>query len=270
MKHATPYPDLNLILHELIISAKQVLRHNFTAAWLQGSLAVGDFDEYSDVDFVIVIRQDLADGELHDLQAMHRRIYDTEIEWAKHLEGSYFPRNDIRSHERSGESLWYLDRGSRELERSGHDNTVVVRWILREKGVTLAGPQPSALIDPVPIEALRREILETMIEWGQQILENPEQINNHFYQTFAVLSYCRMLHDFKAGAIGSKRSGAEWAKANLDPSWSGLIDRAWDGRPNPALSVHRPADQDDLRSTLRFIEQVIGVANEFAAATRVS
>jgi len=31
------------------------------------------------------------------------------------------------------------------------------------------------------------------------------------------------------------------------PFWSSLIDRAWDGRPNPAFSVRQPADPKDLR-----------------------
>ena len=270
MNPPTPYPALNSILHELVNRARQILREHFTAAWLQGSFAVGDFDEHSDVDFIIAIEQELSDTHVYDLQAMHRRIYDMEIKWAKHLEGSYFPRRDLRSYARSGKALWYLDHGSHALEKSAHDNTTVVRWILREKGITLAGAEPSALIDPIPSEVLRRDILRTMTEWGAQILEDPEQINNRFYQAFAVLSYSRMLHDLQAGAIGSKRSGAAWAKANLDPSWHGLIDRAWDGRPNPALSVQQPADQADLRSTLRFIEEVLGAAHEFASEIPLS
>ena len=34
-------------------------------------------------------------------------------------------------------------------------NTEVVRWTLRECGVTLAGPAPQSLVDQVPAEALR-------------------------------------------------------------------------------------------------------------------
>jgi hypothetical protein len=61
-----------------------------------------------------------------------------------------------------------------------------------------------------------------------------------------ILHYCRALHDLHTGTVGSKRAGAKWAKATLDPSWAGLIDRAWDGRPNPALSIRQPADAQEL------------------------
>jgi hypothetical protein len=115
------------------------------------------------------------------------------------------------------------------------------------------------------VAALRQEIMEGMNRWWRQILAEPEQINNRFYQTFAVLHYCRMLHDLHAGFPGSKRAGAEWAKATLDPSWAGLIDRAWDGRPNPALSVRQPADPEDFKSTLEFIQYVIKASTQYAA-----
>ena len=84
-------------------------------------------------------------------------------------------------------------------------------------------------------------------------MSHPDPYNNRFYQGFIVLSYCRMLHDLHRGMPGSKRAGAEWAKANLDPPWQGLIDRAWNGRPNPALSVRQQADPEDFKATLEFI-----------------
>lgn len=269
MKPPTPYPELNAVLQELVDGAGRVLGDNLVAAWLQGSFAVGGFDLHSDVDFIIATKQELSDLQVRDLQAMHQLIYDLESDWAKHLEGSYFPTTVLREYAQRGRWLWYLDHGSRELERSAHDNTVVVRWILRETGVVIAGPQPSTWIDPIPTEVLRQDILETINTWGGEILADPEQINNRFYQTFAVLSYCRMLHDLHTGVVGSKRSGAEWAKVNLDPSWRGLIDRAWDGRPKPALSAQQPPDEADFRRTLEFIEEVIGAANELAAETQV-
>jgi hypothetical protein len=66
-----------------------------------------------------------------------------------------------------------------------------------------------------------------------------------------------MLHDLYRGYPGSKREGAEWAKSVLDRSWSGLIDGAWDGRPDPARKIQQPADAADFEKTLRFVEYVM-------------
>ncbi len=262
-KAPTPFPKLNTVLWQLIDNVKAVLNDNFCAAYLQGSFAVGDFDIHSDVDFIIVIEQELSDDQVHALQALHRRIFSLDCAWAQHLEGSYFPKETLRRYSRCAEKLWYLDHGAQSLIRSDHCNTIVVRWVVRENGVTLAGPSPASLVDPIPVTLLRREILATINDWGKQILADPEQINNRFYQGFAVLSYCRMLHDLHNGAPGSKLAGAEWAKRALDPSWSDLIDSAWNGRPNPALSVRQPADPIQLRRTLAFVEYIIEASMQY-------
>jgi predicted nucleotidyltransferase len=249
----TPYPELNKVLRNLIDSVQAVLSTNFVGAYLQGSFAVGDFDLHSDVDFIIVIEEELTPEEVYGLQAVHEHIYGLDIPWAQHLEGSYFPKQVLWDYARQGELLWYLDHGSRSLIQSAHCNTVLVRWVVREHGVTLAGPAPALLVDPIPVEALRAHIKATIHDWGQEILANPDDYNNRFYQGFIVLNYCRMLHDLHRGLPGSKLAGAEWAKANLDPCWKGLIDRAWNGRPNPTISVRQQADPKDFQETLKFV-----------------
>ena len=261
----TPYSDLNAVLQELVAGMRAALGTSFVGAYLQGSFGVGGADEHSDVDFAAVVEEELSVSQVEALQILHERIFRLDSSWAQHLEGSYFPKDILRSCSRVGTPLWYLDNGHRQLERSTHCNTVVVRWTVREHAVALAGPLPALLIDPIPIEALRQEILETLHRWGQEILDDPRPFNNRFYQSFIVLSYCRMLHSLHTGTIGSKRTGAEWAKAALDPSWAALIDRTWGGRPNPELSVRQPADPADFTRTLEFIRYARGEAARYAA-----
>ena len=257
----TPYPELNSVLQDLVESVQSVLGTKFVGAYLQGSFAVGDFDLHSDVDFIIVTEEELSDEEVHGLQGVHERIYCRDIAWAQHLEGSYFPREVLQYSAYSGGQLWYLDHGSRSLIQSAHCNTVLVRWVVREHGVTLAGPAPALLVDPIPVETLREHIRATMHGWGQEILSHPDPFNNRFYQGFIVLNYCRMLHDLHRGLPGSKLAGAQWAKDNLDPSWKGLIDRAWNGRPDPAVSSRKLADPQDFKDTLEFIHYCRNKAN---------
>ncbi|HUH96714.1 MAG TPA: aminoglycoside adenylyltransferase domain-containing protein [Anaerolineales bacterium] len=264
----TPYPELNAVLQELAAGAQGILGDNFTGAYLQGSFAVGDFDVHSDVDFIIVTKTEPSQDHVPALQIMHGRLYALASSWAQHLEGSYFPEEILRSPARRGEKLWYLDNGSRSLIKADHCNTVVVRWVVREKGVTLGGPPPDTLIEPMSVEMLRAEIMETITGWGQEIMDNPDRFRNRFYQTYIVLNFCRMLHDLLTGYPGSKRAGAEWAKTSLDSSWNGLIDRAWSGRPKPEISVRQAADPKDFESTLKFVQHVINQASRMRQAAR--
>lgn len=259
----TTYKELNQVLVELVSRIEKILVDNFIGAYLQGSFALGDYDQHSDVDFIVVVENYLNSQQVDALQAMHQQVYQLDSEWAKHLEGSYFPREILRHHSKRSIELWYLDHGARSLVRSNHCNTILVRWVVREKGVTIAGPPPKTLVDPIPDEFLRAEIFETLTNWGQQILDDPASYNNRFYQSFIVLNYCRMLHDLYRGYPGSKREGAEWAKSVLDPSWTDLIDGAWDGRPDPAKKVKQPADPNAFEETLRFVEYVINESKAY-------
>jgi len=253
----TPYPELNFVLQDLVASLQQILGEIFIGAYLQGSFAVGDFDQHSDVDFIVVLNTQLSDEQVDALQIMHEQIYHHRTRWARHLEGSYFPKEVLRNGTGLGQKLWYLDNGSRSLEKSTHCNTLLVRWVVREQGVVLSGPSPKTLVDPIPAADLREEMRAVITDWGQEILDHPDRYNNRFYQAFIVLSYCRMLHDLINGFPGSKLAGAEWAKTNLAPSWIDLINGTWTGRPNPGISVRQPADPDDFERTLAFVSYVI-------------
>ena len=63
------------------------------------------------------------------------------------------------------------------------------------------------------MDVLRGEIVTVMGDWGKEILARPEAWANQFYQGFIALNYCRAWCDLDTGTVGSKRRGAEWAKA---------------------------------------------------------
>jgi len=260
----TPFADLDAVLGSLTAGLRATLGDLLDAVYLQGSFAVGDFDEHSDVDFVVVVREPLDTARVAALQVLHGATFDLACPWAQHLEGSYFPRAVIRTCERRGEELWYLDNGARSLIRSGHCNTAVVRHTVREHGIRVLGPPPSALVDAVPVGVLRAEIYATMRDWGAEILADPDRWKNRFYQGFITLNYCRMWRDLTDGTVGSKRRGAEWAKARLGPRWVDLIDRAWATRPDPAASVRTPADEEDYARTLELLRMVLDECGRLA------
>jgi predicted nucleotidyltransferase len=264
----TPYEELNKVLNELVSSIAGILRNTLIGVYLQGSFAVGGFDQHSDVDFIVAVEDELSPAEVDALQVMHDQIYDLESAWAKHLEGSYFPREVLRRSSDRGRDLWYLNHGARSLIRSDHCNTILVRWVVRERGIALTGPPPKTLIDPIPQKSLRADIFETMMREGRHILDEPDKCSNRFYQGFIVLNFCRMLHDLIRGYPGSKREGAAWAKSNLDPSWSGLIDRAWDCRPDPARQVREPAEPGAYARTLRFLAFVLDQSKRYMSDGR--
>lgn len=259
----TPDPALNAVLHELVTSLRSFLGENLLAVYLQGSFGVGDWDIHSDVDFTVAVEEDIPDAQVAAMETLHRRIYALDSEWAKHLEGSYFPRAILKRLEAGSGPLLYLDNGSRELIRSQHDNTRVVRWVTREHGIALVGPPAAELIDPVSADDLRAEVAAVMREWAAEIFAGRYAPDNRWAQPFAVLSYCRMLHTLASGQVLSKPAGAAWAQANLEERWHDLIRRAWADRPNPSQKVGLPAEPEEVAATLDFIRYALAVSDNY-------
>ena len=277
MAAPTAFPELNAVLDRLVAGVAGILAENFSGAYLQGSFAVGDADEHSDVDFVVVTHDEVTTSQLEALQALHQRLHSLGVPWAKHLEGSYIPMESLRRLDPSRRSYLYLDNGSSELEWDNHDNTNVVRWSLREYGIALAGPDPRGLIDPVSADQLQDEVVATMQEWAPKACESQDRFKavgelgiamSRWKQPYVVLSYCRMLHTIAVGRVTSKPAAGAWAIGALDPTWSGLIQLALDDRPDPWERVHQSADPEAVARTVAFVDYALtvpGVQRESSA-----
>lgn len=258
MASSTPYPELNEVLRDLVAGVREILADNFCGAYLQGSFAVGDADEHSDVDFIVATHDELSDAQVAALQAMHKRLYALESPWAQHLEGSYAPENELRQVDESRRPWWYLDNGASELIKDSHCNTAVVRWSLREQGVVLAGPDTKSLVDPVSPEQLRTDVLRDMPEWAEWA-PGPTKAGgmSRWKQPYLVLNGCRMLCTLENGRVTSKREAGEWALRELDPEWADLIQQALDDRPDPWARVYEPAQSAVAERTLAFVDYVM-------------
>lgn len=279
---ATPYPELNLVLSVLLDGVRKALGENLVGLYLQGSFAVGDFTPWSDCDFIAVTREDLSGEEVAALVRLHESIHELPAPyWHNGLEGSYAPASILRRWSTSprdppgeprGEDwtdpglagapaqaypFWYLDHGSKILVRSEHDNTQVVRWCLRERGVVLRGPDPRELIDPVTPEMLRVEVRGTMDKSLATGLPMPMVA----WQAFWVGLYCRILHTIATGEVTSKKKAMAWAQEALDARWRGLIARAAALKKGDEATAALPADAGEVAATKEFVRYCIAYAD---------
>lgn len=266
MAGPTAFPELNGVLEELVAGTRRALGDNLVGIYLQGSFAVGDADEHSDVDFVAVTERQLTDREQRELQALHERLFRLPSPWAQHLEGSYVTREQLRRVDPARTPWFYFDNGATEPVWDNHDNSAVVRWSLREHGVVLEGPDPTTLVDPISGAELRREVLWVIDDFGDWL--RARETWSARLQTLAVISYCRILHTLETGAVASKRTSGVWAREALDTEWRDLIDRALDDRPDPWSKVRETAETSLVRRTLRFVDYAARRSREIPSAAR--
>jgi len=255
---------VRLVLDEVRSGAQAILVDTFVGMYLYGSLANGDFDDESDLDYVVVTETVLDDRQFSALDTMHQRIASMNVWWATQLEGSYIPRDALRKYNPVRALHVHIDRGRGErlhrmkmesdaLSRAWWGGWVILRENLRERGITLTGPAPQTLIDPVEPDDLRQAAIAILPGWTQQILDNPGEISKRGYQSYTVLTLCRILYTLQNGSVVSKPIAARWARENQDLRWSPLIDRARLGRQHAS----EKAESKDIDETLDFIRYTL-------------
>ena len=262
------YAEIDVLLHELLDGVREILGDQFVGLYLDGSLAVGDFDEDSDVDFVVITEAEVADGKVLDdtfcrLQALHDHLAIGGTYWATNLEGSYVSRRALRRHDPASLLHPNIERGTDErLKMALHNESWNVhRWVLREWGIAIIGPAPRDLIDPVTADELRHGAAATLEGWATELLAFPEQISSLGYQTYVVLTVCRVLYTLRSGTIASKPVAARWAQEALGEPFTSLIERTWFGRRNPGLA----APSEDIIATLDLIRYALEMSNTMRA-----
>jgi hypothetical protein len=150
-----------------------------------------------------------------------------------------------------GQKWLYIDNGLSEMEWSTHCNTEVVRWSLRECGVTIVGPDPKDLVEEVGADVLRAKMRAEAEDFLPNLRAWTDVDRNAWSQRYTVTTLCRILQTYEFGRITSKKAALLWGREHLGSQWADLIQRAiddreaqWDASANPA----------DVERSLMFLE----------------
>jgi hypothetical protein len=258
LRPPTPYAELNRVLAELAGTSSSILGADFVGAYLQGSFALGAGDEHSDCDFIVVVRRSPSPEQERRLRAFHRDLPHRDGFWNRHLEGSYAVREELRSVEGLGREWLYVDHGWDEMQWSDHCNQAWTRWILRERGIALAGPRPVEVVDPVPPGVLReraRATLPTLVDdlggWC------PPDIA--WCQRYLVTQAARSLHTVRTARVASKAAALEWAKVELEERWRPLLEQVLADRSR-GFDPHEPPRPGSLTQARAFAAHAAAVA----------
>jgi hypothetical protein len=222
----TPYPGVNEAVHHLLKYVRAALGAYFVGLYLHGSLAGGDFNpQSSDIDFVIVTTQELPESILPDLEAAHRRVWSSGLEWGALMEGTCFPVKSFYRHNLNDPPRPHVCQEKFFISRQETD-WIINRHILRANGVVVAGPPLRTLIAPVTKEEIRWTVSEGLrTDWAPR-LNDLEWLKPPGNQPFVVLTNCRSLYTLRYGTVKSKPGCARWALTALGKRWQGLIEYA--------------------------------------------
>ena len=246
---ATSYTAINSLLDLLLSRMQAILGHKLIGLYVIGSLVTGDFDyNSSDIDLIAALATELDEEDLESLKITHHDIALQEQIWNDRIEVGYISLENLKKTQ-SHFRITLISPGEPFHVTEADAVWIINRYVLREKGITLFGPPPETLVDPISQEELMQAMQEIIKVWREWI-NNTELIHRREYQAFAILTMCRALYTFRQGKFVSKKLAALWAEKEL-PAWSSLIQRAL---------IWRDEDVDHdatLPETLRFIHFVL-------------
>ncbi|MDQ3484880.1 MAG: DUF4111 domain-containing protein [Actinomycetota bacterium] len=245
---------LRAVLRDFAERVQNALDDTLVGVYLKGSFALGVGDVHADVDFLVVTRQELDPGEESNIREIHRRIPTRTEHWAHVLEGSYATADQLRERADPNQPWLYVDNGQGEMELSAHDNTETFRWVLRNRGLAIAGPPADSLLPDIPTQRLREEAADLAARRHDDALADHEYLENGWGQPHEVLTQCRMLYSASTGQVAGKNAAARWCLTVLPTEWHELIEAAIADRPNPWERVYQRADSHLAALARRFIE----------------
>jgi hypothetical protein len=227
------------MLEALLPGIRNVLGDNLVGIYLRGSLALGDFiPATSDIDVLVVTARPVDDAEFDALADLHARLAASSHPYAKRLEIAYVDRAAWRRFE-PGLRHPSLGQGETLAWSEHRDNWILERWTVRECGVTLLGPAPQTLIDPITTDELRMAVRARLPDWADWANQpdDPDWRSPRAHKAYVVETMCRALAALAGGQLLSKPRAVAWALATLPEPWRSMVERSQGWRTDQTIDL---------------------------------
>lgn len=227
-------PAVNQTLARLLDGQRAALGDSLVGIYLFGSLVTGSFEPgSSDIDTVVLLRDDLTETTLAALSDLHAQIVRQSPEWTDRIEAVYLSTRALETSLSGSAPAARISPGE-DFHVIGVDPLWILDWYrVLTVGIALEGPPIAELIPAIPredyLKALRGHLLDP--DW----LARLDVAGSRCY---AVITMCRGLRSIQIGDYVSKRDGAGWASDAM-PQYASLIAAAM------AWRLAAPDERDD-------------------------
>lgn len=213
---------MNLLLDEICISMQMILGNRLVGLYLFGSLVAGDFDNaLSDIDLTAATTETIDEADFDALNRMHNDFVTRHPEWTDRLEIAYISLHALKTFRDQPSQIGIISPGEPFHFKEAGKDWLINWYVVREKGVTLFGPPPTEIIDPISKEEFIQAVKDNTREWREWIYH----MTHIGGQAYAILTMCRALYLCRNGEQVSKIQAAQWARKAL-PEWAATIQNA--------------------------------------------
>lgn len=249
------YNDVKEILHSLTEGIVRILGEAVEGIYLTGSLSYGDFNpKSSDIDLLVVLNKPSSKDELEALELLHAMVEKNHSKWAKRIECSYVTRDMLQCIEPPKTPRPYLNEGIFYPEAPYGNEWTINQYLLYQHGISLMGPDFKTLVAPIGISDVREACIRDLFEEWEPKIQDSSYLKDAHYQSYVVLTLCRILYTAVCGSMASKKVSASWVKSEFGPRWNNLIQTAEDWRYGEKMNSQE--------ETIVFIKFVVNKVKE--------
>ena len=189
--------------------------------YLKGSLATGDFiPATSDIDVLVVTDCTVNSRQFTELKDFHDHLSGSSKPYAFRLEVAFIVRGAL---EKFHEGLRHptLEQGEALKWREHPKNWILERWVVRECGAVLYGPNPKKRIEPISPEGVQQVLRSRIGDW-EELARNEDDPDWRLpisHKAYVIEMMCRMLYASNIGALYNKTKAVQWALKTLPEPW---------------------------------------------------
>ncbi len=221
------YPDIRDFLDLILSRMQAIVGEKLVGLYLFGSLVVGDFDyEISDIDLLAATTADVDENEFNALEKMHDELVESNRQWKNRLEIAYLSLDALKTFKTQTSQAAIISPGEPFHFKESEKHWLIDWYIVRKKGITLFGPPPAGIIEPIEQDEFIQAVREQAIEWRDYVKHAK---HSRPYQGYVILTVCRAFYAVTNGEQVSKKRAALWAQKQL-PEYSSLIENAIEWR----------------------------------------
>lgn len=254
MRTALPSP-LDRIIPPLLNDLRATLGEELVGVYQLGSAVSGGFEpELSDLDLVIVTRQDIEAIAVERFAGIVDRLVAREPDWAGRLDLAFVGRGTLADL-RSGGSLLEISHEKPLHIEPAADWTET--WFLAlDADRPLFGPPAAEVFPTITVDEFLRDVVAGFPGFVEAVRDDWK----HGSVAYRVLTVCRVLRSLDSGALCTKQEGADWAAARY-PEWAWLIRAANAVRLGGDRRPFTAAERGQVQPFLDFMAREIAASS---------
>lgn len=262
------------ILKDYIALFHERLPNTLEGFYIQGSIALNAYvNDSSDIDFIAIINRRLSGEEVEVLAEIHSIIASNYQK--PEMDGVYVLWEDIGKLEADDNIYPFYNDG--KLSYGAYFNSITW-WILKTNGISILGPEPTALrfeVDPQLLVSYVHENMNTY--WAQRIQRiesslgqllhlSAEEID--FEIEWSILGLLRQYYTLKEHNVLSKLGAGEYGLLHLPEEWHQIIKEAINVRKGAGIEFFT-SDEQRIEMALRFSKYIISYCNSSLIQKRI-